>query len=203
MRVSADEAAATDAVSPPVVALATPPPPAPAAAAPLEQKLAKAETDESQIVVTGSRVQSPSLFADRRRNSRARSSGTAERNSNETPTAPDWVMRNASYRSFLSQLQAVVRANDRTGVVKLVTFPLRVNAQGTSKIYRDARSVLADYDRIFTPRVRSAILAQRFEHLFGRDQGVMIGDGAIWFDHICRNRSCSPPGPVRIRAINP
>jgi hypothetical protein len=31
----------------------------------------------------------------------------------------------------------------------------------------------------------------------------MIGDGEVWFDHTCPNASCSPPGPVRIRAINP
>jgi len=60
-----------------------------------------------------------------------------------------------------------------------------------------------DYDRIFTPNVTRAILGQRFDQLFGRDQGLMIGDGQVWFDHVCANTQCSPPGPVRITAVNP
>lgn len=59
-----------------------------------------------------------------------------------------------------------------------------------------------DYDWIFTARVRRAVLAQRFAELFGRDQGVMIGNGELWFDHRCLNAACSRRGPVRIRAIN-
>ena len=48
-----------------------------------------------------------------------------------------------------------------------------------------------------------AILDQRLDQLFGRDQGLMIGNGSIWFDHICTNAQCSPRGPVRITAVNP
>ena len=65
------------------------------------------------------------------------------------------------------------------------------------------RPVLDDYDRIFTPQVKQAILNQRFERLLGRDRGVMIGSGQVWFDHVCRASQCSPPGPVRITVINP
>jgi hypothetical protein len=201
--VLADELSLAPPPSAPSVAYAPPPPPPPPPPAAAERK-AEAESDsaEGQIVVTGSRIESPALYADRRRNSRARS-GSAERDSNETPTAPDWVMRDASFRAFLRQLQSAVRSNDRDAVVRLVRLPLRVNSGGTATTYRDSSSLLDDYDRVFTARVRSAILDQRFERLFGRDQGVMIGDGAVWFDHICRNRACSPPGPVRITAINP
>ena len=121
----------------------------------------------------------------------------------EPATAPKWVLADPAYRGFLSRLQAAIRANNRPAVVQLVRLPLRVNYQGGAKIYRDGKSVLADYDRIFTSGVRAAIVAQRFENLFGRDQGVMIGSGQLWFDHVCRNQSCSPPGPVRIHSINP
>ena len=88
-------------------------------------------------------------------------------------------------------------------MIALISFPLRVNAASGARTYRDARSVERDFDRIFTPRVKQAIARQRAENLFVRDQGAMIGDGEVWFDFTCPTASCSPPGPVRIHAINP
>lgn len=149
-------------------------------------------------MVTGSRVRRPSVSAERDQADALNSLPTRE----EAPAAPSWVVQDRAYRSFLGQLQSAVRANDRSAVVSLVGLPLRVNSNGKSQVYRDAGSVKRDYERIFTPAVRQAILNQRFERLFGRDQGVMIGDGQLWFDHRCTNESCSPPGPVRITAIN-
>jgi hypothetical protein len=116
--------------------------------------------------------------------------------------APDWVMQDRAYAEFLTQLQGAVRSGDRRAVSNLVRYPLRVNSGGRTRLYRSPAAVRRDYPLIFTPNVRRAILAQRFEALFGRDQGVMIGNGEIWFDHVCRNMGCEPPGPVRISAIN-
>ena len=195
------------ATSPPVQSVMAPAAPAPAPPPPAPPPSAAAERNEtfaedSAIVVTGGRIASPGPLSESIRDGRGRSQAVSQKSS-EPAAAPKWVLDNGSYRGFLGQLQSAVRANDRSAVVKLVRLPLRVNFAGSSKTYRDTQSVLGDYDRIFTPRVRNAILAQRFETLFGRDQGVMIGDGAVWFDHVCRNQSCSPPGPVRIHAINP
>ena len=121
---------------------------------------------------------------------------------NAPATAPDWVLKDSAYRTFLTRLQNAVRSDDRTAVMKLIAFPLRVNSRGSSRFYRDAHSTLRDYRKIFTPAVRRAILAQHFETLFGRDQGVMIGNGAVWFDHMCFNGACLRRGPVLIEAIN-
>jgi hypothetical protein len=153
----------------------------------------KSTAEDQQIVVTGSRLRRPNL----------ESSAPVHVIGDERRSAsPDWVQEDRAYRTFLGQLQSAVRNDDRNGVLRLVAFPLRVNSGGRSRTYRNAGAALADYERIFTPKVRQAIVDQRFETLFGRDQGVMIGDGAVWFDHTCRNSQCSPPGPVRIKAIN-
>ena len=156
------------------------------------------------LVVTGSRIPRPNVSAQNSTMNREASGIAAERDevTNDLP-APDWVLKDRSYALFLTRLQGAVRANDHNGVIKLIHFPLRVNSNGRSRSYADAASVRADFGRIFTPRVTQAILNQRFDHLFGRDQGLMIGDGEVWFDHICTNSSCSPAGPVRITAINP
>ena len=180
---------------PPAVAAAPPPPPPPPPAPPPPQSapmLAERSADVagSDIVVTGSRIQ---------RDERASSSGLASRE----PSAPDWVLEDRGYATFLTSLQRAVRANDRGAVAKLVHYPLRVNYDGKTRLYRDAAAVRADYEQIFTPRVRRAILDQRFERLFGSSRGLMIGNGAVWFDRLCSSRSCSPPAPVRIFAVNP
>jgi hypothetical protein len=78
-----------------------------------------------------------------------------------------------------------------------------VNKDGRPHFYRDGASLEQDFERVFTPKVRRAILAQRVDRLFVRDLGAMIGDGEIWFDQSCVTPACSPPGPVRITAVNP
>jgi hypothetical protein len=105
--------------------------------------------------------------------------------------------------AFLSRLQAAVRRNDRDALIALVAFPLRVNFAGGARTYRDAASLGRDFDRVFTPKVKRAVLAQRPDRLFVRDLGAMVGDGELWFRETCPNAACSPPGPVRIVAVNP
>ena len=170
-----------------------PPPPAPVAQAGEQQAMAA----DNSVVVTGSRIQRPSLVGERSEN---KALGAV---SNEDAAAPDWVRRDPTYRTFLQRLQAAIRSDQRNAIAGLIAYPLRVNSGGTARSYRNAAEVLRDFDQIFTPAVKAAILSQRFENLFGRDQGVMIGNGAVWFDHSCRGRACDDPGPVRIIAINP
>lgn len=167
----------------------------------LAQKSA-AESVANGVVVTGSRIPRPNLSAksDSLNRDPNRSVGRAE--AADAQTTPDWVAKDRAYAAFLTQLQTAVRKKDRGAVIKLIAFPLRVNSGGRSQLYRDGQSVRRDYDRIFTPPVTRAILDQRFDRLFGRDRGLMIGDGEVWFDHICTNAQCSPAGPVRITAIN-
>ncbi len=109
----------------------------------------------------------------------------------------------AAYRRFLLSLQSAVRANDKRAVASLAALPLRVNFEGGARTYSDRKSIERDFDRIFTPRVKQAILSQRSGRLFTNYQGAMIGDGQVWFDQTCPNDSCSPAGPVRIKAVNP
>lgn len=169
---------------PPTVA-APPAPPPPPPPPPPAREVASNEAP-SNVVVTGSRAPAAKSRAERDE------SGTT-----------DGVGPQPGYGPFLAQLQAAVRSNNRYRVIALIEFPLRVNGPGGSRFYRDARSVERDFDRIFTPKVRRAILSQRADKLFVRDQGAMIGDGEVWFDATCPNSSCYPAGPVRIRAINP
>ena len=172
-------AAPMAAAAPPPPPPPTPPPPAPAARG--ERDSAQSTADN--IAVTGSRIDNSRLAAPNAFESKA--------------------VGGQGYAAFLSRLQAAVGTNNRRSIVAMIDFPLRVNFAGGARQYRDARSVERDFDRIFTPKVRRAVLSQRADRLFVRDQGAMVGDGELWFRETCRNSSCSALGPVRIVAVNP
>lgn len=191
----ADELSAAEPSTMGYAAAPPPPPPPPPPAAPMVAEKAVGGMASNDVIVTGARVQQPNV--DRKEVSANRAEVT------DSLPAADWIAKDASYATFLKRLQGAARANDKGAMIKLVGFPLRVNSNGRSRVYRDAASVRADYDRIFTPAVTQAILTQRADRLFGRDQGLMIGTGQVWFDHVCTNSACYPPGPVRITAVNP
>jgi hypothetical protein len=193
--------------APAAQALAAPPPPPPPAPPPPPPpppaSVASAERDGAQkssqdVVVTGTLIRQPGVSAFERPSRKARRSTESSKLTDAKP-----VPREQAYAAFLSRLQGAVRADDRHAIVALIAFPLQVNGAGHTRSYRDAASVERDFDQIFTPRVRRAIAGQSSRELFVRDQGAMIGDGEVWFDQTCLNVSCSPAGPVRIRAINP
>lgn len=188
--------------SAPALAAAPPPPPPPLPAPASASSRAVAEMDSEapmarDVVVTGSRIPDPGRVAEEKSARGAPSSVT------NTPVSQSLIGQAPLYRAFLSRLQGAVRAKDRAAITRLIAFPLRVNGRGGTRTYHDARSVERDFGRIFTAKVRRAILVQRTDQLFVRDQGIMIGNGEVWFAQSCPNAACSPPGPLRIVAINP
>jgi hypothetical protein len=168
---------AAPAPSPLVAAPSPPPPPPPPPAEPEAQMNDVARP--GSVVVTGSRVRRPNLES-------------------ATPVA----VIGDPHGEFLSRLQAGLRSNDRRAVIRLVGFPLRVTFEGETRTYRSPRGVERDFDRIFTPRVRSAALNQRPETLIVRDGGSMLSNGRLRFASSCSGRSCSE-APIRIREVTP
>ena len=195
------EVPAAPAQAPALVAAPPPPPPPPPPPAPANE-VAKAErqadqaTASQELVVTGTLIRTPGVSAFERRP--VRDTGRSLSGANTTNAKA----KETGYPAFLARLQAAVRADDRGAILALINYPLRVNGSHT-RTYRDAAAVSRDFDRIFTAKVRRAILAQKAGELFVRDQGAMIGDGEVWFDQTCADSSCSSLRPVRIKAINP
>lgn len=111
--------------------------------------------------------------------------------------------------TFLAQLQEAVRAEDAKAVAALVNLPLRVNyavrgrrgAVNAVRITTSERFV-RDYARIFTPNVKQAVLGQAPDKLFRNAQGVMIGDGEVWYAGVCQDRKCTSVH-IGIIAVNP
>jgi hypothetical protein len=183
-------APSSEAPSPaPAQTVAAPPPPPSPQSPPVADE---AQPAAQSLILTGSRIRRPPA---------AERSAEAKATARNHEVAADST--DAAYAAFLSRLQAAVRADDRRAIIALIDFPLRVNEAKGPRLYRDARSVEGNFERIFTPKVKRAILRQRADRLFVRDQGAMIGDGELWFDRTCPNATCSPPGPAKIMAVNP
>ena len=102
----------------------------------------------------------------------------------------------APYQTFFGTLQSAVAADDRQAVAGMVDYPFRTRIDGKSVTIKDASHFVASYDGIVTAKVKRAIAEQSYAKLFANGQGVMIGDGELWFAGVGKT------GVVRIIAIN-
>ncbi len=102
----------------------------------------------------------------------------------------------APYRQFFDALQKAVGAGDKAAVAALVDYPFQARIAGKAVKLRDAAHFIADYDKIVTPKVKQAVAGQTYATLFANWQGVMIGDGEVWFSGVGKDNA------VKITAIN-
>jgi hypothetical protein len=97
--------------------------------------------------------------------------------------------------AFLASLKAAVKAQDKRKVAGMARYPLLVNLSKSHKQIRTAAQLIAGYDRLFTSSIREAIEEQTSACLFANWQGVMIGNGEVWFDE-------QPNGSMKIKTLN-
>ncbi|GAB3625259.1 hypothetical protein PTE30175_01586 [Pandoraea terrae] len=73
--------------------------------------------------------------------------------------------------------------DDRRDVVaQSIRYPLRVSLRGKTLILRNPKTLLARYNEIFTDSFVKTIGTSVPRLMFARADGVMLGDGAVWFD---------------------
>jgi hypothetical protein len=82
---------------------------------------------------------------------------------------------------FLARLKRIAESDDKTELSLLVQYPIHVyKGNHTSKVENPAE-LIRQYPPIMSPSMKRIILSQSPECLFATGQGVMIGDGNIWF----------------------
>jgi hypothetical protein len=89
-------------------------------------------------------------------------------------------------KSFLKDLQNNAVKGDSERVCSMMAFPLRTSEGNID----NANICKSRYNRLFNKKVLNAIAAQKYENLFARDQGVMIGNGEIWISGVCKDKDC-------------
>jgi hypothetical protein len=102
----------------------------------------------------------------------------------------------AAARAFLVEFQSALAANEKSKIAAMVSYPMTQIHKGKPVRIANATGFLQNFDRIFTPVVRSAVAHQSARCLFGNDSGAMVGGGEVWFSQQ------SPDGPFKINTVN-
>jgi hypothetical protein len=106
-----------------------------------------------------------------------------------------------SFSVAFEVLQEAVEAEDRATVASLVRYPLNVTLDGRRIAITDEETFVSRYDEIVTPAVAEVVISQEYADLFVNADGVMLGDGEVWLNAYCTDRSCAVTYWL-IRAIN-
>jgi len=96
---------------------------------------------------------------------------------------------------FAQGLRAAVEAQDPARVARFIRFPLRVNQAGRQARFLRADEFLGDYGRIFTPRLRTALLRQDLTHLEQSVGDVALADGMLTVAGVCPDQRCATIAP--------
>ncbi|BBH24881.1 hypothetical protein Back11_62260 [Paenibacillus baekrokdamisoli] len=86
-----------------------------------------------------------------------------------------------AFDTMFEAVQAAVAKDDKETVAANILYPLRVNGTGSAMKVENKEEFLKQYDMIFTAPVKQALAQQKIDSLFVNYQGVMVGNGEIWF----------------------
>ena len=88
--------------------------------------------------------------------------------------------------SFFDKFQKAVGSGNREMVSTMVNYPLRVNTRtGTKMVVTNRAELVRQYDAIFTPPVRAAIVTEKPAKLSGGRDGVAVAAGVVWLSGVC------------------
>lgn len=82
---------------------------------------------------------------------------------------------------FFLEIKQAVEKNERDKIAALVSYPINVSIKGRRTKLRSKAELLKNYNTVFNETVKQA-LAKSAAPSFVNYQGVMIGDGEIWFN---------------------
>lgn len=103
---------------------------------------------------------------------------------------PNWAVAGidnpAAFISFFDTFKNWAAAEQADSIIKHIAFPL--------KKYKNAKAVKSNFAVIFDQALKEKIAKQPANTLFVNANGVMLGDGEIWFNYL--------KGSYYITAIN-
>ncbi len=100
--------------------------------------------------------------------------------------------------AFLAKLQGLIKKNKVDDILNLVRYPLRNPLAKNLPAFKNKKQLQKQYSQIFNKQVQSAIVKQQSKKLFVNYQGVMIGNGEIWYD----NAGTLNKPDIKIIAVN-
>jgi hypothetical protein len=78
---------------------------------------------------------------------------------------------------------AGVKNGDKQAVASVIDYPLRAQIKGKQTQLRNAKEFIANYDAIFTPAFRLAVVESEPDAMSSSWRGIMLGErGEVWLD---------------------
>jgi hypothetical protein len=88
-----------------------------------------------------------------------------------------------AFLSFDRELRSALSSKDAAALALLMRFPLRVNSiDGGSIFIQDPATLQLRFEEVFTPLLRAAVMKQKPQTVFCRDDGIMYGQGELWIN---------------------
>ncbi|WP_164472828.1 hypothetical protein [Cohnella candidum] len=87
----------------------------------------------------------------------------------------------AASRKMFETVKDAAARNDKELAAENALYPIRVNVGKVAVEVKTKEDFVRQYDRIFTDKVRKALADQDVNKLFVNDEGVMAGNGEVWF----------------------
>ncbi|MGH4124762.1 MAG: hypothetical protein ACREV6_17705 [Clostridium sp.] len=81
-------------------------------------------------------------------------------------------------------IKSLVQNKEISKVANYVSYPLNVNKKDKKIKIKSKEDFIKSYNTIITEDVKKALLNQEVTKTFVNYQGVMVGDGEMWFTHI-------------------
>ena len=86
-----------------------------------------------------------------------------------------------AFLRFDKELHTALSQQDVAATALLVRFPLRINyPDGSTILISNVKALQTRFTEAFPPTVRSAVIKQKADEVFCRDEGIMYGRGELW-----------------------
>ncbi|WFD09850.1 hypothetical protein [Tepidibacter hydrothermalis] len=85
------------------------------------------------------------------------------------------------FEEMFNEVKKFVSEDNKEKVSEYILYPLRVNHDKSTREIKTPQEFIENYDNIFTKEVKEALLNQDVKDTFVNYQGVMVGNGEIWF----------------------
>lgn len=90
-----------------------------------------------------------------------------------------------------SMLQDAVMFGDPVTWGQYAFFPLTVNANGETYDVLEEQDLADNFDMLVSQDTQQALLNQDVADLIVTDEGVGIGNGAVWITNVCLDDECA------------